>query len=454
MDERRLLERAAELGIEYVESVPGRPVAPAATIEELRTALDLPLLDGPTDALEVIESLARDADPGLTQMTGGRYFGFVLGGSLPAALAADWLTSAWDQNAGLALPTPAAAVAEEVAGRWLKELLGIPAHASFAFVTGCQMAHATALAAARHHVLAAVDYDVERDGLVGAPAIRVLAGEKRHGTLDRALRFVGLGTGCVRAVPVDDQGRMLVDELRAELARGSGPTIVCSQLGEVNTGACDDVAAIAAAAIEAGAWHHVDGAFGLWAAAAPSLRHLTSGAELADSWATDAHKWLNVPYDNGLAFCAHPESHQAALGIRSAYLLYADDAREPLDWVPEHSRRARGFTVYAALRSLGRSGVADLVERSCAHARTLAAGLAELPGCEVLNDVVLNQVLLRFEDDEATDAAVAAVQASGEAWLGGTIWDGRRAIRISVCNWQTSTDDVERTLAAFAAARY
>jgi glutamate/tyrosine decarboxylase-like PLP-dependent enzyme len=387
-------------------------------------------------------------------MTGGRYFGFVLGGSLPAALAADWLTSAWDQNAGLALPTPAAAVAEEVAGRWLKELLGIPAHASFAFVTGCQMAHATALAAARHHVLAAVDYDVERDGLVGAPAIRVLAGEKRHGTLDRALRFVGLGTGCVRAVPVDDQGRMLVDELRAELARGSGPTIVCSQLGEVNTGACDDVAAIAAAAIEAGAWHHVDGAFGLWAAAAPSLRHLTSGAELADSWATDAHKWLNVPYDNGLAFCAHPESHQAALGIRSAYLLYADDAREPLDWVPEHSRRARGFTVYAALRSLGRSGVADLVERSCAHARTLAAGLAELPSCEVLNDVVLNQVLLRFEDDATTDAVVAAVQASGEAWLGGTIWDGRRAIRISVCNWQTSTDDVERTLAAFAAARY
>jgi glutamate/tyrosine decarboxylase-like PLP-dependent enzyme len=454
MDDRRLLERAAELGIEYVESVPGRPVAPAATIEELRTALDLPLPDEPTDALEVIESLARDADPGLTQMTGGRYFGFVLGGSLPAALAADWLTSAWDQNAGLALPTPAAAVVEEVAGRWLKELLGIPAHASFAFVTGCQMAHATALAAARHHVLAAVDYDVERDGLVGAPAIRVLAGEKRHGTLDRALRFIGLGTGCVRPVPADDQGRMLVDELRAELARGSGPTIVCSQLGEVNTGACDDIAAIAAAAIEAGAWHHVDGAFGLWAAAAPSLRHLTSGAELADSWATDAHKWLNVPYDNGLAFCAHPESHQAALGIRSAYLLYADDAREPLDWVPEHSRRARGFTVYAALRSLGQSGVADLIERSCAHAGTLAAGLAELPGCEVLNDVVLNQVLLRFEDDAITDAVVAAVQASGEAWLGGTIWDGRRAIRISVCNWQTSTDDVERTLAAFAAARY
>jgi glutamate/tyrosine decarboxylase-like PLP-dependent enzyme len=454
MDERRALQRAAELGIEYVESVPQRPVRPSASIQELRNALDLPLPDGPTDPVEVIESLARDVDAGLTQMTGGRYFGFVIGGALPAALAADWLTSAWDQNAGLALPTPGAAVVEEVAGGWLKELLGIPAQASFALVTGCQMAHATALAAARNHLLAEAGHDVERDGLTGAPPIRVVAGAKRHGTLDRALRFLGLGTGCVRPVAVDDQGRMLVDELRTELARGGGPTIVCSQLGEVNTGACDDLNAIADAATEAGAWHHVDGAFGLWAAAAPSLRHLTAGVERADSWATDAHKWLNVPYDNGIAFCAHPEAHQKALGIRSEYLVYTDEAREPLDWNPEHSRRARGFTVYAALRSLGRSGVADLVERSCARARDLAAALRELQGCEILNDVVLNQVLLRFEDDEATDAVVAGVQASGEAWLGGTVWNGRRAIRISVCNWQTSEDDVERTVAAFAAARY
>jgi glutamate/tyrosine decarboxylase-like PLP-dependent enzyme len=454
MDERRALQRAAELGIEYVESVPQRPVRPSASIQELRKALDLPLPDGPTDPVEVIESLARDVDAGLTQMTGGRYFGFVIGGVLPAALAADWLTSAWDQNAGLALPTPGAAVVEEVAGGWLKELLGIPAHASFALVTGCQMAHATALAAARNHLLAEAGHDVERDGLTGAPPIRVVAGAKRHGTLDRALRFLGLGTGCVRPVAVDDQGRMLVDELRAELARGGGPTIVCSQLGEVNTGACDDLNAIADAATETGAWHHVDGAFGLWAAAAPSLRHLTAGVERADSWATDAHKWLNVPYDNGIAFCAHPQAHQKALGIRSAYLIYTDEAREPLDWNPEHSRRARGFTVYAALRSLGRSGVADLIERSCARARDLAAALRELQGCEILNDVVLNQVLLRFEDDEATDAVVAAVQASGDAWLGGTVWNDRRAIRISVCNWQTSEDDVERTVAAFAAARY
>jgi glutamate/tyrosine decarboxylase-like PLP-dependent enzyme len=422
VDERRALERAAELGIEYVESVPQRPVRPSASIQELRKAFDLPLPDGPTDPVEVIESLARDVDGGLTQMTGGRYFGFVIGGALPAALAADWLTSAWDQNAGLAVPTPGAAIVEEVAGSWLKELLGIPPQASFALVTGCQMAHATALAAARNYLLAQAGHDVERDGLTGAPPIRVIAGAKRHGTLDRALRFLGLGTASVRAVGVDGQGRMLVAELRAELAKADGPTIVCSQLGEVNTGACDDLNAIADAAVEAGAWHHVDGAFGLWAAAAPSLRHLAAGSERADSWATDAHKWLNVPYDNGIAFCAHPEAHQRALGIRSAYLLYTDEARDPLDWNPEHSRRARGFTVYAALRSLGRSGVADLIERSCAR--------------------------------EATDAVIAAVQEGGEAWLGGTQWDGRRAIRISVCNWQTSEDDVERTMAAFAAARY
>ena len=452
MDGRRALERAAELGIEYVESVPERPVAPAASLEELRETLDLPLPEDPTDTVTVVEELARDVEPGLTQMGGGRYFGFVIGGSVPAALAADWLTSAWDQNAGLALPTPAAAVVEEVAGRWVKELLGLPVHASFAFVTGCQMAHATALLAARHHVLMEAGHDVERDGLTGAPPIAVVAGAKRHGTLDRALRFVGLGTSCVRPVAVDDQGRMLIDELRAELARTTGPTIVCSQAGEVSTGAFDDIDAVAELAREHGAWHHVDGAFGLWAAASPELRHLTAGIERADSWATDAHKWLNVPYDNGIAFCAHPESHQAALGIRSAYLLFADDAREPLDWTPEHSRRARAFTVYATVRSLGRSGVAELVERCCARARDIAAGLAELPGCEILNDVVLNQVLLRFEDDEATDAVVAAVQASGDAWMGGTTWDGRRAIRISVSSWQTSEDDVERTLAAFSAA--
>jgi glutamate/tyrosine decarboxylase-like PLP-dependent enzyme len=380
MDARRLLQHAASLGIDYVESVPQRPVAPAATIEELRETLDVPLSDGPTDAMQVVEALARDVDPGLAQMGSGRYFGFVIGGVLPVALAADWLTSAWDQNAGLALPTPAATVVEEVAGRWLKELLGIPAHASFAFVTGCQMAHATAFAAARHHVLAQIGHDVERDGLAGAPPIRVLAGGMRHGTIDRALRLLGLGTGCVHAVAADGQGRMIVDALRDELARATGPTIVTAQLGEVNTGACDDLNAIADATEEAGAWLHVDGAFGLWAAASPAHRSLAAGVERADSWATDAHKWLNVPYDNGIAFCAHPDAHRAALGIRSAYLIHADQdaARDPVDWNPEHSRRARGFTIYAALRALGRSGVAELVDRCCSvRARSRTAS----PSC-------------------------------------------------------------------------
>jgi glutamate/tyrosine decarboxylase-like PLP-dependent enzyme len=454
MDDRGVLERAAALGIDYVESVPDRPVRPSATIAELRRVLDVPLSDEPTAALTVIEELARDVEPGLAQMGSGRYFGFVIGGALPVAVAADWLTSAWDQNAGLALPTPGAAVIEEVVGRWLKELFGLPAHASFALVTGCQAAHTTALAAARNHVLTRAGHDVERHGLVGAPAIRVVAGAKRHGTIDRSLRLLGLGTGSVSVVAADDQGRMSVDGLRQELAHGSGPTIVCAQLGEVNTGACDDLEAIADAAREAGVWLHVDGAFGLWAAASPAQRHLTAGLERADSWATDAHKWLNVPYDSGLAFCAHPEAHQAALGIRSAYLIHADPevGRDPVDWNPEQSRRARGFAVYAALRALGRSGVAELVERLCARARAIAAGLAEVPGCELLNEVVLNQVLIRFESDESTEAVAAAVQAGGEAWASTTLWDDRRAIRISVSNWQTSDDDVQRAIAAFAGA--
>ena len=439
----------------YVESVPGRGVGPSASIEELRKTLELPLPDGPTEPLEVIETLARDVEPGLSQMGSGRYFGFVIGGLLPVSLAADWLTSAWDQNAGLALPTPAATVVEEVAGGWLKELLGLPARASFALVTGCQVAHTTALAAARHHVLAEVGHDVERDGLCGAPPITVLAGAKRHGTIDRALRMLGLGTASVHAVASDGQGRMVVEALRDELARTSGPAIVIAQVGEVNTGACDDLSAIADAASAHGAWLHVDGAFGLWAAASPALRHLVAGVERADSWATDAHKWLNVPYDNGIVVCAHPDSHRAALGIRSAYLVHADPeaARDPVDWNPEHSRRARGFTIYAALRALGRSGVADLVDRTCSRARVIADGLSGLPGCELLNEVVLNQVLVRFEDDAETDRVVAAVQASGEAWMGGTVWDDRRAIRISVSNWQTSEEDVARTVSAFVAAR-
>jgi glutamate/tyrosine decarboxylase-like PLP-dependent enzyme len=453
MSNRELLQRTAEIAADYLDSLDERPVGPEATVDEMREALGGPLPEQPSDPIEVIEKLARDADPGLLGTASGRFYGFVIGGAIPATIAADWLTSVWDQNAALTLPLPASGVVEEVAGAWLKKLLGLPESASFAFVTGGQMAHFTCLAAARHHVLAEAGWDVERDGLNGAPPIRVVAGENRHATLDRALKFLGLGTASIREIAADGQGRVVIDAFCDELGRPDGPTIACVQAGDINTGAFDDFHAAADAAVAAGAWLHVDGAIGLWAGASPSLRHLVDGMERADSWATDAHKLLNVPFDSGIAFCAHPDSHRAALGVRSAYLVHADTARDPVDFVPEHSRRARGFPVYAALRTLGRTGVADLVERCCARARGLAEGLAGLPGCEVLNDVVLNQVLIRFEDDATTDAVLGAVQASGEAWMSGTTRDGGKAIRLSVSNWQTSERDVERTLAAFAAAR-
>jgi glutamate/tyrosine decarboxylase-like PLP-dependent enzyme len=455
MSTRDLLQRTAEIASDFLDSLDERPVRPEATVEELRAAFGGPLPEQPADALAVVEQLARDADPGLMAIPSGRFFGFVMGGSLPAAVAADWLTSAWDQNAGLTLPTPAVGIVEEVAGAWLKDLLGLPEHASFGFVTGGQMAHFTCLAAARHHLLERAGWDVNRDGLAGAPPIRVVAGANRHATLDRALRFLGIGTAAIHEVPADEQGRILTGALREAVGRADGPTIVCVQAGDINSGDFDDFQAAADVSEAAGAWLHIDGAIGLWAAASPALRHLVAGAERADSWATDAHKLLNVPYDSGLAFCAHPASHEAALGVRSAYLVHADadTARDAMDFVPEHSRRARGLPIYAALRSLGRTGVADLVERSCARARALADGLGELPGCEVLNDVVFNQVLIRFEDDASTDAVLSAVQESGRAWTSGTTRNGRKAIRLSVSNWRTSEDDVERTIAAFAAAR-
>ncbi len=444
-DLRDLLDLTSGLAADFYESLPDRPVFPRASAAELRQALALPLPDGPTDSRFVIEELAAGADPGLVAMPAGRYFGFVIGGSVPASLAADWLTSAWDQNAGLYVCGPAAAIVEEVAGAWLLELLGLPSDASFGFVTGGQMANFTALAAARHHVLRNAGWDVERDGLNGAPPIRVIVGEQRHGTIDRSLRMLGLGTP-TDVVPADDQGRMIAEHLRI----GDEPTIVCAQAGEVNTGAFDPFHAIADARDAApNAWVHVDGAFGLWAAVCDSLRHFVDGVERADSWATDAHKWLNVPYDSGIAFTAHPESHSGAFSARAPYLIADADQREQIDWNPEHSRRARGFTVYAAIRSLGRTGIADMVERCCRHARRFAAGLEDL-GAEVLNDVELNQVLFRFRSDAETDEAMRAVQESGEAWMAGTTWNGRTAIRISVSNWQTSDEDVERTLAAYA----
>ena len=443
-DLRELFELTAAIAADFYETLPDRPVYPRASVAELHAGLSAPLPEHGLPARTVIAELAAAVDPGLVAEASGRYFGFVVGGALPASIAADWLTSTWDQNAGLFVLGPSASIVEQAAGAWLIELLGLPRHASFGFVTGAQMANFTALAAARHHVLAHAGWDVERDGLQGAPKIRVVVGAKRHGTIDRALRMLGLGAP-TDIVPVDAEGRMLAGELRI----GNEPTIVCAQAGEVNTGASDPFHAIADARdVAPNAWVHVDGAFGLWAAATDSLRHHVDGADRADSWSTDAHKWLNVPYDSGLVFTAHPDSHSAAFSARAAYLIVDDEKREQLDWNPEHSRRARGFTVYAAIRALGRTGIAELVERTCAHARTFAARL-EVMGAEVLNTVELNQVLFRFTDDARTEAALAAVQAGGEAWMSGTVWDGRPAIRISVSNWQTSDDDVERTLAAF-----
>ncbi|HZQ63627.1 MAG TPA: aminotransferase class V-fold PLP-dependent enzyme [Gaiellaceae bacterium] len=450
---RELLRETADRAADFLESLPGRPVFPPVDLDALRARLGAPLPEGPSDPREVLADLAEAGGGAAVGIPGGRYFGFVIGGALPAALAADWLTSTWDQNAGLYVGGPAASVVEEVAGGWLAELLRLPADASFAFVTGTQMAHATALAAARHHVLAEAGWDVERRGLSGAPAIRIVAGARRHATIDRSIRLLGLGTDSIAEVPVDEQGRMLVEEVRDALDR-PGPTIVCAQAGEVNTGAFDPFAEIADAAAGAGAWLHVDGAFGLWAAASPRLAHLVAGAERADSWSVDGHKWLNVPYDSGIVFCARPDAHRAAMTTTAAYLVQADPGgpRDQMDWTPEFSRRARGFALYAAIRSLGRQGIAELVERCCDHARRFAEELGGVSGAELLNEVVLNQVLFRFETDERTAAILRAVQESGEAWMSGTTWQGRQAIRISVSNWQTTEEDVARAVAAFRRA--
>ena len=450
-----LLAQTAEYAARYLASVDTRPVREEATVEELRAALGGPLPDGPVDPAQVVSELIEGAEPGLVKIPGGRYFGFVIGGVLPAALAADWLTSTWDQNAGLYACGPSPSVAEEVAAGWLKEILGLPAHASTAFVTGCQMAHVTALAAARHHVLARAGWDVGRDGLQGSPRIRVLVGEQRHVTVDRAFRLLGVGASQIEALPVDGQGRLLAPAVREALEGNSAPAIVCVQAGDVNTGAFDPVEAIADAVDGTGAWLHVDGAFGLWAAASPALRPLVAGVERADSWATDGHKWLNVPYDSGIAFCAHPDAHRAAMSVRASYLVQSDEdgPRDSVDWTPEFSRRARGFAVYAALRSLGRSGVADLVDRCCAHARLFAELLGALPEAEILNDVVLNQVLVRFgDDDRTTQDVIARVQEDGTCWLGGTVWQGRTAMRISVSSFRTTEDDVRRSADAVVQA--
>jgi glutamate/tyrosine decarboxylase-like PLP-dependent enzyme len=452
---RAALDRAVVHTTEWLESLPTRAVPPRASADELRAAFGQPLPDGPTEAAEVVDLLAALAEPGLMAMPSGRFFGWVIGGTLPAALAADWLTSAWDQNTGMRYASPAAVAAEEAAAGWILELFGLPAGADLGFVTGATMANWSGLAAARQQVLSDAGWDVNRDGLTGAPRVRVLVGAERHDTVDLALRYLGLGEPVV--VAADGEGRIRLNALADALGDRSGPTIVCLQAGNVHSGAFDPLGAAIEMAHERNAWVHVDGAFGLWAAASPKLRHLVEGFENADSWATDAHKTLNVPYDCGIAIVAKPAAMRSALGVQASYLVRAEGGpADPLEKVPELSRRARGIPAWAALRSLGRSGVAEMIDRFTDHARSIAAGIETIDGAQILNDVVFTQVCIAFEDDARTRDVTARLLADGTAWMSGSRWRGRDVLRVSVSNWSTDAADVAASVDAVrraAAAR-
>jgi glutamate/tyrosine decarboxylase-like PLP-dependent enzyme len=443
-----LLEDAARRAAEYLASLPERRVAPEPEAVRRLAALDVALQQEPRDAQRVLAELDELVTPATMAMAGPRFFGFVIGGTLPAALAANWLAGAWDQNAGLYSVTPGVSHLEQVVIRWLNDLFGLPAATTGALVTGATMANFTSLAAARHAVLQRAGWNVEADGLFGAPPVTVIVGEEVHITVLKALGMLGLGRNRVVRVPADRQGRMRVGELRSS----SGPTIVCAQAGNVNSGSFDSVAQVCERAHAAGAWVHVDGAFGLWAKTSPRYEHLVEGVELADSWSTDAHKWLNVPYDCGIALVRDPHALAAAMAIQAAYIPAAQSERNPFDYTPEFSRRARGVEVWAALRSLGRRGLAAMIERDCAAAQRFAERL-RAAGCEVLNEVVLNQVLVSFGEPEETQRVIAAVQSDGTCWAGGTVWQGRTAMRISVCSWATTEADVDLSVAAMLRAR-
>ncbi len=447
MDEQsKALERAHRHALDWLASLRSRPVPPQASVEQVTQSLGTDLPEGSTDPAQVVDLLADACDPGLTAMPSGRFFGFVIGGTHPAALAADWLVTAWDQNSGLRRLTPAHSAVEDIASAWVLELLGLPAGSAVGFVTGATMANFTGLAAGRDAVLRRAGWDVAQRGLVGGPRVRVLVGEERHDTVDLALRYLGLGAP--EPVAVDEQGRLRADALAAALdARSDEPTVVVLQAGNVHSGAFDPFTDAITMAKAHGAWVHVDGAFGLWAGASPSYRHLVLGCEAADSWTTDAHKTLNVPYDTGLAIVRDPADLRAAMGMHGAYLIH-DEKGEPLDKVPEISRRGRAFPVWAVLRSLGRSGVADLVDRLCRHAAAFAAGLEAMPEATVLNDVVFTQVCAAFGSDDRTEEVVRRILADGTAWMSGSTWHDRSVLRISVSNWSTTDDDVERSLEA------
>jgi glutamate/tyrosine decarboxylase-like PLP-dependent enzyme len=451
----RVLEVAGEHARRYLAEVPDRPVREAASVDDLRASLGGDLPESGEDPAAVVEQLAEAAEPGLIALGSPRYFGFVIGGTLPAALGADWLTSAWDQIGSLYVCGPSASVAEEVAGGWVLDLLDLPRDAAFGLTTGGTMANFAGIASGRHAVLARAGWDVEANGLNGAPEVRVLVGEHAHATIFVALKMLGLGSERAVRVEADEAGRMKPDALVAELERWEGPAIVCAQAGEVNTGCFDRFDALADACGERGAWLHVDGAVGLWAAASRQFDGLTEGLERADSWSTDAHKWLNVPYDCGFIAVADPEALRGAMGIAAPYLTAAADARDSYQFVPESSRRGRGFPLYAALRSLGRKGVAELVERCSEMARLMAAELDADPSLVLLNEVVINQVLVAVVGDqsgEITRDAVARIQQDGTCWLAGTTWRGRPAIRISVSNWRTGEEDVRRSAEAIREA--
>lgn len=456
---RPVLERTLHHALTYLDALDTTSVAATATLQDLRSRLDLPLTDAGIDATEVIDDLVAGSVGGHLGNAGGRFFAWVIGGSVPAALAADWLTSVWDQNAALYACGPADAVFEEVAGKWLKEILGLPTRASFAFTTGCQMAHVTCLAAARHAVLQRVGWNVEEQGLMGAPSVRILSSNQRHGSIERAVRLLGFGTNAVIDLPVNEQGRLESHTLEGALQQvANSPTIVLLQAGDLNIGAYDPFDELIPLAHAANAWVHVDGAFGLWAGASPKYRHLLAGAENADSWATDGHKWLNVPYDSGFAFVANREAHRNAMSHRASYLTHDGDARDQIDWNPEWSRRGRGVATYAAIREMGKHGIADLIERCCRYAHSLVTQLGSLDGATIVWQPQVNQGLVRFlaplesaterEHDQFTETVMEKISASGEAFFSPTTWDGKRCMRVSVCNWRTSDSDIDRSVEA------
>jgi glutamate/tyrosine decarboxylase-like PLP-dependent enzyme len=456
---RPLLEKTLQHSLSHLENLDSKSVAATSALSELRSRLNKQLNIEGIDAQKVIDELVTDTEGGLIGSAGGRFFGWAVGGSVPAALAADWLTSAWDQNACLVASAPAEAVIEEVCGIWLKDLLGLPASASFALVTGSQMAHVTCLAAARNSLLSKRNWDVETKGMNGAPQIRILTSSEKHGSVERAIRLLGLGIDSIISLPVDDEGKIKIAPLFEELkSNNEMATIIVLQAGDLNIGAFDLFSEIIPVAHNYNAWVHVDGAFGLWAAASENYKQCTNGYELADSWVTDGHKWLNVPYDCGYAFIADSKAHLNSISHRASYLIHDENARDEINWTPDWSRRGRGVATYAAIRQLGRKGVSDLVERTCKFAHSLVTKIGELDGAEIIWTPTINQGMVRFinpksnateaDHDDYTEKIMEEIRKSGEAFFSGTTWRGKRCMRVSVLNWQTNENDIDRAVAA------